>query len=62
MTKRVRVENADTSDKKIAVQVWDRAIDGRETMSREIILNNPCDMTGGDIYVTATRFLVIKEV
>lgn len=61
MTKKVRIENADNASYKIVVQVWDKGYPAGEpdTMEREIQLNNPCDMT--DVYLTNTRYLVVKE-
>lgn len=64
MTKSVRVENADTSDWKIVVQVWDKGPveGGPDTLAREIRLDYPADMTPSDLYITSTRYLVVKEV
>lgn len=63
MTKRVRIENADTASYKVVVQVWDKGFPEGEPdkLAQEIILNNPCDITGHDVYLTSTRYLVIKE-
>lgn len=71
MTKKVRIENADISPCKVAVQVWDKGArmpDGMggfnqapDTMAFERVLSNPADMTGDDIYITSTRYLVVKE-
>lgn len=63
MTKRVRIENADTSNYKVLVQVWDKGYPEGEPdkLAQEITLNNPCDTTGQDVYLTSTRYLVIKE-
>lgn len=63
MTKRVRIENADRSAYKVVVQVWDKGYpDGQpDTMASERVLENPCDMTGDETYITSTRYLVIKE-
>lgn len=63
MTKVVRIENADRSDFKVIVQVWDKGYpEGQpDNLVREIELNNPCDMTGPDVYITGTRYLVVKE-
>ena len=62
MTKRVRVENADTSDFKVVVQVWDKGPEGQpDVMAYEIALNNPCDMTNPELYITSTRYLIVKE-
>lgn len=62
MTKRVRVENADTGNFKVVVQVWDRGHNGEpDRMVNEYTLPNPCDMTPPDLYLTSTRYLVVKE-
>ena len=64
MTKRVRVENADTSNYKVVVQVWDKGYpEGQpDTLVREITLANPCDLAAGDdLYLTSTRYLIVKE-
>jgi hypothetical protein len=62
MTKRVRVENADTSIYKVVVQIWDKGQAGQpDKMTQEIQLLNPCDMTGSEVYITSTRYLVVKE-
>lgn len=63
MTKRVRIENADTSDFKVVVQVWDKGQNGGpDVLAREHRLDYPTAMTGDDVYLTSTRYLVIKEV
>ena len=63
MTKRVRVENADTANYKVVVQVWDKGYPEGEPdkLAFEKVLHNPCDITGDDVYLTSTRYLVIKE-
>ena len=63
MTKRVRVENADNSAYKVVVQIWDKGYPAGapDRMSQEIKLDNPCDMTDSNVYLTSTRYLVIKE-
>lgn len=63
MTKRVRIENADTADYKVVVQVWDKAGEGNpDTLVKEIRLEHPTAMTGDECYLTSTRYLVVKEV
>ena len=64
MTKRVRIENADTSDFKVVVQIWDKGFpDGSpDKLAKEIPLNHPTAMTGDDCYLTSTRYIVVKEV
>lgn len=64
MTKRVRIENADSNTSfKVVVQVWDKGYPEGEPdkLAQEVTLHNPCDITGSDIYLTNTRYLVIKE-
>lgn len=63
MTKRVRIENADTADYKVAVEVWDKGADGApDVLAKTVRLDHPTAMTGDDIYLTRTRYLVVKEV
>ena len=62
MTKRVRVENADTSNYKVVVQVWDKGIDDKpDVLVFEYGLTNPCDVTNDSVYITSTRYLIVKE-
>lgn len=71
MTKRVRIENADTANYKVIVQIWDKGQqmpDGMggfnqapDKLAKEITLHNPCDMTDASVYLTSTRYLVVKE-
>lgn len=63
MTKHVRIENADTSDYKVLVQVWDKGGEGQpDTLVREVLLQYPTAMTSEhDVYITGTRYLVVKE-
>ena len=73
MTKMVRIENADSGPYfKPVVQIWDKGFEqdengawipsGKDTLVKEVILHNPCDITGLDVYITGTRYLVIKEL
>ncbi len=64
MTKKVRIENADTSDFGVVVQVWDKSyMEGTpDVLVKEIPLSHPTAMTGEDVYITSTRYLVVKEV
>lgn len=63
MTKAIRVENADTSDYKVVVQVWDKGAVGQpDTLVREIILGYPTAMTPSDLCIFSTRYLVVKEL
>lgn len=63
MTKKVRIENADSANYKVLVQIWDKGYpEGTpDTLVKEILLQNPCDITGDDVYLTNTRYLVVKE-
>jgi hypothetical protein len=63
MTKSVRIENADTANFKVIVQVWDKGYpEGQpDTLAQEITLANPCDITDASVYLTSTRYLVVKE-
>jgi hypothetical protein len=67
MTKTIRVENADNSPYKVIVEVWDKPYTDREgnevpaKLARTINLDNPCAMTPADLYLTSTRYLVVKE-
>lgn len=63
MTKKVRIENADTSDYKVHVEIWDKGYpEGNpDTLVKTIELNHPTAMTGDDCYITNTRYLVVKE-
>ena len=65
MTKKVRIENADTSDYKVVVQVWDKGQQtghsaGPDVLVKEIRLDFPTAMTD-DVYLTSTRYVVVKE-
>lgn len=63
MTKKVRIENADTSDYKVVVQVWEKSYmaDQPDTLVKEISLNYPTAMTSDDVYLTSSRYLIVKE-
>lgn len=62
MTKMVRIENADTSNYKVLVEVWDKRKNGQPdqlAFTRELPF--PTAMTN-DVYLTSTRYIVVKEV
>ena len=65
MTKLVRIENADNSDYKVIVQIWDKAInengDVADVLFKEVKLDYPTAMTDSSVYLTSTRYLVVKE-
>lgn len=61
MTKKVRVENADTSPHRIIVQTWVKGSEGNpDTMKGEKELLNPADI--GEFYVWSDQYLVVREV
>ncbi len=63
MTKRVRIENADTSNYKVVVQVFDKSFTEGEPdkLADEFVLPYPTCMTDDRCYITSTRYLVVKE-
>ena len=62
MTKIIRVENADTSNFKVVVEVWDKFEDQPPVLVRTIPLDFPTAMTPPNLYLTSTRYLIVKEV
>lgn len=62
MTKRVRIENADTSNYKVLVEIWEQGFDGvPDSLVRAIELNYPTAMTDENVYLTSTRYIVVRE-
>lgn len=63
MTKYVRIENADTSDFQVVVRVYEkgRPAGVADELVHEVTLRNPCDITGQDVYLTDSRYIVITE-
>lgn len=62
MTKQVRIENADNSQAKVVVEVWDKGVDGKpDVKAFERRLDWPTAMTT-DTYLTSTRYFIVKEV
>ena len=63
MTKRVRIENGDTSNYKVVVEIWDKGYPEGESdkLVKTINLDYPTAMTGDDCYLTSTRYMVVKE-
>lgn len=60
MTKLVRIENADTSNYRVQVQVFDKGRDGEpDTLVLEETLLYPAAMTAQHIH--NSRYIVIKE-
>jgi hypothetical protein len=63
MTKKVRIENADNSNFKVVVEIWDKGYPEGEPdkLAKTINLDYPTQMTGDDVYLTSTRYIVVKE-
>jgi hypothetical protein len=63
MTKKVRIENADTAPYKVVVETWERSTlpDVPDTLVGSLRLDHPTQMTGDGTFITSTRYLVIKE-
>lgn len=63
MTKHVRIENADTSNYKVMVQLWDKGFPAGadDVLVKEFPLDHPTAMTPSDLYLTSTRYIIIKE-
>lgn len=62
MTKKVRIENADTSNYKVVVEVWDKGFNGEpDTLAASHNLDYPTAMTSDSVYLTSTRYIVVKE-
>lgn len=60
MTKKVRIENADTSNYKVIVQTWRKGADGApDTKVKEESLDHPTAMLDG--WVWQNQYLVISE-
>lgn len=65
MTKHVRVENADSGrDFKILVEVWDKGYPKGEPDKLAFTenLDHPTAMTSSAVYLTSTRYLVVREI
>ena len=61
MTKQVRIENADTSDHKVVVQLWDKSSgEGPDILVSEVPLGHPTALITQTIW--KERYLVVKEV
>ncbi len=62
MTKMVRIENADQSSYKVIVEIWDKGQNGEpDVLARTVNLDYPTAMTDPGVYLTSTRYLVVKE-
>ena len=62
MTKRVRIENADNAKYKVIVEIWDKGVDGQpDTLVDTKRLDYPTAMTDDSVYLTSTRYIVVKE-
>jgi len=62
MTKAVRIENADTGPCKVIVEVWKKGWDDEpDRLLRQEELPYPTAMTSHQVYLTADRYIVIRE-
>ncbi len=63
MTKNIRIENADTSNYKVSVEVWDKGYPHGEpdTLAFTEDLDYPTAMTSSRVYLTSSRYVVIRE-
>jgi hypothetical protein len=64
MTKTVRIENADSGTHfKVVVEVWDKGYPegSPDVLAKTVNLDYPTSITGQDVYITSTRYLVVKE-
>lgn len=63
MTKLVRIENADMSSYKVLVEIWDKGYPAGQpdTLVKTIELNYPTAMTDSSVFLTSTRYVVVKE-
>lgn len=59
MTKQIRVENADTSNHKVEVQVWDEYPGQPANLVKTVSLDHPTSLATECIH--SGRYLVIKE-
>lgn len=60
MTKKVRIEDADTSTHKVVVEVWAIGNDGMpDVKTAEYNLFGPCDMK--ELYIHRQQYLIVRE-
>ena len=64
MTKKIRIENADTSSFKVIVEVWDKGYPegAPDVLVATHELPFPTAMTPDSLYIHSSRYLVVKEV
>jgi hypothetical protein len=60
MTKQLRIENADTSNHKVIVEVWNTQANGPDVLVHSYELSYPTQMATQTIW--KEQYLVIKEV
>ncbi|MBW8322190.1 MAG: hypothetical protein K0M49_16745 [Arenimonas sp.] len=63
MTKHIRVENADQSDFKVVVEVWDKGFPEGEPDKLAFTekLDYPTAMSSPSVYLTGTRYVIVRE-
>jgi hypothetical protein len=60
MTKKVRIENADTSNYSVIVETWQKNGDADAVLVKSVSLSNPADLT--EALLHSGHYLVIREV
>lgn len=60
MTKKIRIENADTSSWPVRVTVENKGAEGEWTAERSVQIDGPTQMT--EQYITSHRRIVIEEL
>ena len=60
MTKQIRIENADTSDWKVVIEVWDKGAPGApDNLVETLRADYPTALV--QTYITNSRYLVVQE-
>ncbi len=61
MTKHIRIENADTANYKVVVEVWDKGYPegAPDVLAETLHCDYPTAMA--QTFITSTRYLVVKE-
>ena len=63
MTKHIRIENADMAEYKVRVEVWDKGYPEGEPDKLAFVedLDYPTAMTSYSVYLTSTRYVIVRE-
>lgn len=64
MTKKVRIENADTSGWKVEADIYDRRGDkpdlAADVLVQTVTLHHPAQLA--ELYIHSSRYIVVREV